>query len=122
MPDELNPFASPSPVDRDDRPPTTGDAVLLDRGLLMRRVRLPEPSSAVVEYSGRGLGYDAVRVDGRVAVWRWKWVWFVPRFDFHVLLDDGSIPAVLTVEIGWSLRINRLTIEVDDQLVYEEHA
>ena len=116
-----NPYASPAPTLGDDRPPITGDAELLERGPLFRRIQLPTPWDAVIEYNARGLGYDAVRVDGRTVVWRWKWVWFVPRFDFTLTAAGETAPAALTVEVGLSLQITRLTIEINDRTVYDEH-
>lgn len=122
MDNDQNPFASPAPTSPADRPPTTGDAKLLKAGYLFRRIQLPAPSEAIIEYSGRGFGYDVVRVNGHVVAWDWKWVWFVHRFDFTAPLEAEPKPAVLTVEVGYTLKITRLTIEVDDRLLYEEVA
>ena len=69
----------------------------------------------VVEYNGRGLGYESVLVNGQLAQRKGgQLVWFVPRFDFAL----GRRYAYLTVRVWPWLMLHSLVLYVDGQCVY----
>jgi hypothetical protein len=123
----MNPYQSPISAAADDAPPRTPlPGVLTKRGLLMRTVELPAPYSATLHYRARFRGDQIVQVNGRAAAQRWSWRWFPPCLEFWldvsspVGLGPERRPAKLWVEIGLWLNIRRLTIVVDDRVVYDE--
>jgi hypothetical protein len=69
-----------------------------------------------VEYDGRGMGFECVRVQGEAVVsTRSRW-WFVPRFDFRV----GSLPAFLEVRVWPWLSLRSVRLNIDGHTVYDE--
>jgi hypothetical protein len=62
------------------------------------------------------MGYEEVRVDGRQAVRKLSYVWFVPRFEFELAGHE----AVLEVRVHWLWRISALRLRVDSRPVYVE--
>ncbi len=120
-----NPFQSPlTAAAGDPLPRTPLPGVLTRRGLLKRTVELPAPYSATLQYRARFRGDQVVLVNGRTAAKRWSWRWFPPCLEFwlEVATPVGveRRPAKLWVEIGLWLNIRRLTIVVDDRVVYDE--
>jgi hypothetical protein len=71
----------------------------------------------IVEYDGRGLGYEDVSVDGLV-LRRRSWWWFVPRFEFKL----GGHPSVVEVRVWPWLSFRSLVLRVSDRVVYAEGA
>jgi hypothetical protein len=92
-------------------------AKLIRRGWLLRGIEVSMSDGVhIVEYNGRGLGYEQVSVDG--AVIRKGWYWFVPRFDFKL----GGYPSVVEVRVWPWLLLRSLVVRVGDQVVYAEGA
>ena len=90
-------------------------AKLIRRGWLLRGIEVSMSDGVhIVEYNGRGLGYEQVSVDG--AVIRKGWYWFVPRFDFKL----GGYPSVVEVRVWPWLLLRSLVVRVGDQVVYAE--
>lgn len=69
-----------------------------------------------VEYNGRGIGNEWVLVNGKRMAGRTSWIWFIPRFDFHL----GSKQAVIEVNIRPWLRICRFSFSLDGEVLYSE--
>ncbi len=57
-----NPYRSPA----DDLPLASqpSEGKLVARGWLYRKIEVPAPINATIEYNGRGLGYESVSVNG----------------------------------------------------------
>ena len=90
-------------------------ARLIRRGWLLRGIELWLSDGVhLVEYNGRGFGYEQVSVDG--AVIRKSWYWFVPRFEFKV----GGFPSVVEVRVWPWLLLRSLVLRVGDRAVYAE--
>jgi hypothetical protein len=70
----------------------------------------------LVEYNGRGLGYESVWVNGELALSSTSLMWFVPRFDFSL----GPRPAVVEVRVWPWLTIRSFRLTVDDVVLYAE--
>ena len=91
-------------------------AKLVRRGWLQRGIELTLPDGRhVVEYDGRGVGYEQVSVDGGV-IRLTRWIWFVPRFEFKL----GGRPAILEVQVWPWLTLRSLALKVGDDVVYAE--
>lgn len=85
---------------------------------MLRRVFTVEMpwGSYTVEYFGRGLGWEGVRVDGVLVAGDVSGLWFIPRFDFTL----GAGPAVIEVRVWPWLAIRSFHFEVDGTVVYRE--
>src|SRR5262249_25430763 len=70
----------------------------------------------LVEYNGRGFGYESVYVNGELALASTSLAWFVPRFDFRM----GPHPAVVEVRVWPWLTIRSFRLTVDDAVLYAE--
>ena len=78
-------------------------AKLVRRGWLHRGIELTLPDGRhVVEYDGRGAGYEQVSVDGGV-IRLTGWIWFVPRFEFKL----GDDPQFSKSKFGPGSRFGR---------------
>ena len=101
------------------------DVELLKKTRVGRILRLSAPSGEyTVEYSGYGVGYESVLVDGAVVARERSWVKMVPRFEFPI----GPHAGVIRIEtklwrdllgplIG---RLESFVLEVDSEVVYED--
>jgi len=96
-------------------------AALVGKGWAKRVVRLSGRVRATVEYNGRGVGYDSVRVEGRRVRWQWQWG-DSSHFEFPLPGPLGLVPAQL--EARWEEvllpRVVGLRLLVGGQLAYEE--
>ena len=82
-------------------------ATLEARSWLRRRLRVDMPDGAfVVHYSGRGIGYESVWVNGTQVPARGDGLWFAPRFEFPL----GSTPAAVEVRVWPWLTIRSSTL------------
>jgi hypothetical protein len=91
-------------------------AKLIHRGWLRRTVEVSLPDGPhVVEYDGKGLGFEQVSVDGAV-IRKTCWYWFVPLFEFKL----GGWPGVVEVRIWPWLLLRSLVLRVGDRVVYAE--
>lgn len=95
----------------------TMQAQLVKRSWLLRRFEVSDGAKThVVEYFGRGIGWERVRVDGvDVSGGRSVW-WFIPEFSFQV----GDLPARITVRVGPWLTIRSFRLEVEGIALYTE--
>jgi hypothetical protein len=90
---------------------------LLKASWLRRVIEVSTPQGlAVVEYNGRGIGYESVLIDGKVARRVWSGPWFVPHFDFEVL----GRPASVDVRVWPWLGIRDLVLQIDGKAIYAE--
>jgi hypothetical protein len=72
----------------------------------------------VVEYSGVGVGYEAVWVNGREVARPTSWLWFVPRIEFAL----GMLPAAVEVRVWPWLMIRSFRLIVDGIVVFADDA
>jgi hypothetical protein len=90
---------------------------LLNKKWLLREWHVATSSGDfVVTYSGRGHGYESVRVNGAVAVKTRSSVWFTPKFDFLV----GASPASVEVRVWPWLAVRAIRLRVADDICYSE--
>ena len=91
-------------------------ARLIRRGWLLRGFEvLLADGVHLVEYNGKGFGFEQVSVDGvvhRIA----SPFWFVPRFRFKL----GGYPAVVDVRVWPWLSMRSLILRVGDRVLYAE--
>ena len=93
-------------------------ATLIRHGWLLRGIEFSMSDGIhVIEYNGRGIGFEQVTVDGLV-IRRTCWYWFVPSFEFKL----GGRPGVLEVRVWPWLGLRSLVLRVNDQVVYAEGA
>lgn len=91
-------------------------AQLIRRGWLHRAIEVTLPDGLhVVEYDGRGLGYEQVSADGSV-IRKALWYWFVPRFEFKL----GGWPGRVEVRVWPWLTLRSLVLRVGDRIAYAE--
>jgi hypothetical protein len=91
-------------------------ARLVRRGWLLRGVEFSlEDGPHVVEYDGRGMGYEQVTADG-VVIRKTRWDWFVPRFEFKV----GGWPGLVEIRVWPWLLLRSLVLRVGDRVIYAE--
>ena len=89
---------------------------LIDRGWLRRVIEFTlVDGSHVVEYDGRGVGYETLKVDG-IVIRKMDWLWFVPRFNSKL----GGWPLIVEVRVWPWFLLRSLVIRVDGQIVYAE--
>ncbi len=90
---------------------------LRSRSWLRRVLDVSTPQGVyVVEYNGRGLGFETVYVNGHVAARQRGRVWFVPQFTFSL----GGQTAVLDVRIWPWITLRMMSLRVDGALVYRD--
>lgn len=91
-------------------------ARLVGRGWLRRAIEVALPGGPyLVEYNGRGMGYESVMVDG-VETRKSSRKWFVPRFEFRL----GACAADLEVHVWPWLAVRSLVLRIEDRIVYAE--
>lgn len=129
MTDDDNPYRSPTAEDADVPVIRTVDgrsveAALIHRGWCYRKVHLSGGIEAVVEYNGRGLGFETVRVNRRVVLraanWDWRpWGHLVPHLEFQIGDDTTQIRGTIDVR-GSFLGVTAFRISIGERLVYSE--
>jgi Clp amino terminal domain, pathogenicity island component len=91
-------------------------ARLVRRGWLRRAVEVSLPDGPhLVEYDGKGIGYECVSADGEV-IRKTSGRWFVPHFEFQL----GGWPTVVEVQVWPWLALRSLILRVGDRVVYAE--
>lgn len=91
-------------------------ARLTRSGWLHRAIEVTLPDGRhVVEYDGRGIGFEQVSVDGAV-IRQTCWYWFVPRFEFKI----GGWASVVEVRVWPWLSLRSVVLRVGDQVAYAE--
>jgi hypothetical protein len=92
------------------------DAALVARGWLYRALDVTTPRGVFrIIYDGKGMGYESVMVDGKIASRR-SGAWFVPEFIFMI----DALPARVCVQVRPWLAIRSFSLEVDGQTIYRE--
>ena len=87
----------------------------VDRSWLYRALEVCAPwGEFFVEYDGRGLGYESVYVNGRLANRRRSPLWFVPHFEF----DLGGHRACLDLRFWPWCTLRSISLSVGQHLVY----
>jgi uncharacterized protein (TIGR02996 family) len=71
-----------------------------------------------IEYDGRGIGYESVYVNGRLAVETGGHLWFVPRFEF----EHGPLRVAVEVRVWPWLTLRSFRLFVNDKEVTLERA
>jgi len=127
MNDESNPYRSPSPS---DGPPllvsTNWDSLqvtVLKRSLAYRRLRITGAIEAIVQYNGRGFGWESVVVNDQLALRAPNmhlnpFSSLVPHLAFDILASGVRIPATIDVRGIVFLRAFRLSM--GNRVVYSE--
>jgi hypothetical protein len=117
-----NPYAAPREVLRYEIQPgeLNWSAVHVDRRWAYRRVELHGPLSAVIEYNGRGIGFESVLVDGEVAG-RASGTWgFASPIEFVLPCKGSGRRARIEVRTAFFLFLGAFRLLVDDSVVYSE--
>ena len=123
----VNPYASPLADSRGEPEysPVEFSAQLLSRGWLRRRLAVSGPCPSIVEYNGRGIGYESVHVNGALAVrvrgdWRQPrdWFWLQPRLEFD--LPGNRQRKRCCIEVRGIYRLSAFRLTVDGQVLYSE--
>jgi hypothetical protein len=92
-------------------------ATLRQKKWLLREWEITTPSGVfVVTYSGRGHGYESVRVDGAVVAKTKSFAWFVPEFEFRL----GDSPALVEVRVWPWFVLRAIRLRVGDEICYSE--
>lgn len=94
------------------------NARLVKSAWLLRRIEVVAPDGRryLVEYNGRGAGYESVRVNGSEVCRDRSQFWFVPRFCFRL----GVTPAVVAVRVWPWLALRSVYLWVDGALLCAE--
>jgi hypothetical protein len=92
-------------------------AELLESGMLRRVLKARVDSEYyIVAYEGNKLGYEQIRVNGKVVTWKRSWLWFVPRFEFLL----GSRAASVDVQVWPWFAIKGFQLILGDEIAYKE--
>jgi hypothetical protein len=74
-------------------------ATLRQKKWLLREWEVTTPAGVfVVTYSGRGHGYESVRVNGEVVAKKKGFAWFVPSFEFRQARFFGKNVTTIKVK------------------------
>ena len=123
MTEKLNPYESPKnelPTSNSDRIWKGGsDSVLINQGLLSRKVIVNLPVEVTIEYFARGLR-DRVIVDGKTAVSKIPVIWFTTGFEFLIPYRDGNLPAKINLKVGRFLKLQEFEILINGVAAYRE--
>ncbi|MDP6722175.1 MAG: hypothetical protein QGF59_26155 [Pirellulaceae bacterium] len=124
MSDPVNPYESPRTPDelvRDDHHLREGvESRLVASGLLYRRVIVDAPIEATIEFNGRSVFRDVVKVDGEVVASKISWWRINSLFDFALRAGERLIPVVVRLQMGRLLRLKGFRIEMAGKVVYNE--
>lgn len=90
---------------------------LRSRGWLRREFEITESETRyIVEYYGRGAGWEGVRVNGELVTAKQNKTWFVPRFEFRF----GQHQAEIHIRVWPWFAVRSLSFLVDGIEVYAE--
>jgi hypothetical protein len=120
---DLNPSASPLTPSRGGPEYSAADYTVqvVTRSWLLRKLTISGPSPCVVEYNGRGMGYETVLVNGVVAARaRGGLFTLAPRLEFAVPGMFGQQRACLEVQTAWLLFLGGLRLSIGNRVVYLE--
>jgi hypothetical protein len=120
---ELNPYLSPqAPGQGAPQYSPVGYSVeVLSRSWLLWKLAVSGPCPCIVEYNGRGLGYETVLVNGVVAS-RASGGFFhlAPRLEFAVPGTFGPQRAWLDVQTSRLQLLGGLRLWIGNRVVYSE--
>ena len=125
----LNPYQSPEATNRGGPEYSPGEfsVHVLARGWLLRRLAVSGPCPCVVEYNGRGMGFESVLVNGALAarvrgdLGRFRdWFWLQPRLEFDLPGPRGRLRGC--IEVTGILRLSAFRLSVSDKVLYSEGA
>jgi hypothetical protein len=92
-------------------------AILRWKNNLLREWEVTTPTAVfLVTYSGHGLGYESVRVNGVVVAKKISLFWYVPRFEFRL----ADIPATVEVRVWPWFVLRAIRLRVGDEVCYTE--
>jgi hypothetical protein len=95
------------------------DYHLLHRSWLRRIIEVSTPEgNHVIEYNGRGIGFEPVHVDNRLTARKVSLLWFVPCFRVPL----GRYHVHIEVRVWPWLMIRRFALFVDGELVFDEQS
>jgi hypothetical protein len=117
-----NPYASPQNSDwRLNRAHPGLSGTLAKRSWAYRRIEIHGTHSCVIEYDGRGSGFEAVLVDGHV-VTRVSdgGLHFTTPIDFEIQVDATVLAARIEVKTAFVLWLGAFRLSIDGYLVYCE--
>lgn len=69
-----------------------------------------------VVYHGRGIGYEAISVDGAIVSRHTSLLWFVPHFPFRI----GGQDATIDVRVWPWFAIRSFRLSIDGETLYSE--
>lgn len=93
-------------------------ASLLSRGWVYRRILIIGPITAEVEYNGRGLGFETVRVDGEIVA-RQSSPWtLAPCLRFTISAGSRLVPA--RIDVRGVLTLGAFRLWIDETMVDSE--
>jgi hypothetical protein len=102
-------------VDEDGEPIMAAD--LANASWLRRQFAVSVPrGQSLIEYDGRGFGFESVNVDGLTVRSETSFWWFVPEFKFRV----RGYRALIKVRVWPWLAIKSFELWVDGRLLYHE--
>lgn len=96
------------------------DAILAESGWLRRCIQLLTPIGTTIEYNGRGFGFESVLVDQIIVIRETSRLWFIPRFDFEIEVENGPVPVSVEVRVWPWLCIRKFRLLVGTKCVYSE--
>ncbi len=83
-------------------------------------MHFPDPINAVIEYDGRGIGFETVKVNGVTIARKCSLFWFVPHFEFAFQSKSGIVQASIDVRVTPWFTLSRFVIRVENMEVYAE--
>jgi len=117
-----NPYASPQTSDwrlNSAHPGLSG--TLAKRSWAYRRIEIRGTHGCVIEYNGRGLGYETVLVNGQVAARVSSGgLHFTTPIDFEIQVDATVLAARIEVKTAFLLFLRAFRLSIDGYLVYCE--
>jgi hypothetical protein len=115
-----NPYQPPS--DTEPRNFSFADlAVRTEGSFVYRELKLNWPLRARLRYSGWNF-LQRVWIDDQLVWKRISWVTFYRQIQFVIPkeIDPRELKGEILIDFGWGLRIRRMTVTIENRLVYEE--
>jgi hypothetical protein len=86
-----------------------------------RRIEIRGTHSCVIEYNGRGFGYETVLVDGQVAARvSNRGLHFTTPIDFHIRIGDLALAVRIEIKTAFLLFLRAFRLSIDGYVVYCE--
>jgi len=117
-----NPYASPRAIENEPvrvHPELFG--TLTRKRWIYRRIELNGKSNAIIEYNGRGVGYETVFVNGEIAARvTGNQIEFTTPIDFAVPSPSGTLAARIEIKTAFLLFLGAFRLLIDGHVVYIE--